>query len=782
MDKADIYSFDIFDTLITRATATPEGVFALMQQRLMSDAGSDPIDSHIRENFFRLRIQAEKLAYREAWKQGREEITLEEIYRMLSRTGCLTDWQRELLMELECQTELEISIGIPANIALVLEKWQQGRRVLLVSDMYLDAETLRGMLEKADARLAELPLIVSSEWGATKSGGGLYRKLLRENGEGALLWRHYGDNVHSDVEVPMRLGICAERVVGKILLPCEQAALAGKEQDSFLQLTLGASANARLLAGVSAEKASPYAYGSSLGGCIAYPYVWWIVSQSVQKGIKRLYFIARDAYLLKAMADDMIERHHLPLETHYLYGSRKTWRVGALSESFWDISLLFHWSSPDKLASLQGIARVLETAAEELLPFLPESYRRCVNVETMEQLRFYTQWEIRQLAKYWDTCSGLRQFLSEQCREKRELAVSYLRQEIDVTDENFAFVELIGSGCTQVALSKLMGELTEAPVHTFFYHLDDWLETDQCKFFCYMPAAMPQSGLMELLYTAPHGHTVGYRCKGHKMIPVLDAENKVLQEYGLSEYQRGVLDFIRLYGEQAAARRELLENGSLSMFYRRYMGCGADAELLEYLGDMPFGASGIEKSLQRYAPKLTEEDLKKIYLMFKGAAVRKVYEGENFELSLQRCTEEDWRLIEKYRDMWDTEEAERERLCYRQRHGMGPAEAFDFPLSMLTGKVVLYGAGKFGKRLKREIEYYQNTLSCQVVQWIDKALDGTEVDNCRIEGIESIGIISYDCLVIAILDRQKAEEAEWELIERGVPKEKIICGVPQVKW
>lgn len=52
MDKADIYSFDIFDTLITRATATPEGVFALMQQRLMSDAGSDPIDSHIRENFF----------------------------------------------------------------------------------------------------------------------------------------------------------------------------------------------------------------------------------------------------------------------------------------------------------------------------------------------------------------------------------------------------------------------------------------------------------------------------------------------------------------------------------------------------------------------------------------------------------------------------------------------------------------------------------------------------------------------------------------------------------
>ena len=32
--KGQLYSFDIYDTLITRKTATPEGIFALMQKQL----------------------------------------------------------------------------------------------------------------------------------------------------------------------------------------------------------------------------------------------------------------------------------------------------------------------------------------------------------------------------------------------------------------------------------------------------------------------------------------------------------------------------------------------------------------------------------------------------------------------------------------------------------------------------------------------------------------------------------------------------------------------------
>ena len=95
-----IYSFDIFDTLITRKTAVPEGIFAIMQSELGREE-FESIPLPVRNNFYRLRIMAEKLARRSFQNDKVEDVMLEQIYDALAMCGELDAAQRKQLMYLE---------------------------------------------------------------------------------------------------------------------------------------------------------------------------------------------------------------------------------------------------------------------------------------------------------------------------------------------------------------------------------------------------------------------------------------------------------------------------------------------------------------------------------------------------------------------------------------------------------------------------------------------------------------------------------------------------------
>ena len=55
----ELYSFDVFDTLITRKTAIPTGIFALMQKELETNEKYETIPLYLRNNFYNIRINSE---------------------------------------------------------------------------------------------------------------------------------------------------------------------------------------------------------------------------------------------------------------------------------------------------------------------------------------------------------------------------------------------------------------------------------------------------------------------------------------------------------------------------------------------------------------------------------------------------------------------------------------------------------------------------------------------------------------------------------------------------
>ena len=56
-------------------------------------------------------------------------------------------------------------------------------------------------------------------------------------------------------------------------------------------------------------------------------YVEWVLKQAQADGVRRLYFLARDGYLMYRMASELCMSRNIPVECRYLYGSRYAWRI-----------------------------------------------------------------------------------------------------------------------------------------------------------------------------------------------------------------------------------------------------------------------------------------------------------------------------------------------------------------------------------------------------------------------------------------------------------------------
>lgn len=316
-----LYSFDVFDTLITRITATPQGIFVIMQQTLCRESDYAELSVFLRTNFARLRQEAE-IAVRKLKKAGVQEITLQQIYERIGSFYVLTPQEQQMLMQLEIDIERACSVPKVEIIAKLLKLQSEGNRVIIISDIYLPESCVRELLVKAEPRLAQVKLYVSSTYGKTKSRGDLYKLVQKAENIPYQDWLHTGDNLRADISVPAGLGISTEQVEEQKRLPFEKFLERQLPDNAYAQILTGC---ARLARKNASDTNHLFNIGCSIGGPLLIPYVEWVLEQCKLRHIDRLYFIARDGYLLQKLADQLIKQRKLPIETCYIYGSRQVW-------------------------------------------------------------------------------------------------------------------------------------------------------------------------------------------------------------------------------------------------------------------------------------------------------------------------------------------------------------------------------------------------------------------------------------------------------------------------
>lgn len=587
-----LYSFDIFDTLITRKVAIPKGIFVLMKDIINQSPQFADLPNDVKTNFFNYRTNSEFYLRQinNQWNDGKD-ISLDMIYNHIQHTYFLTNEQTQAIKELEIQLELDNIIPIKENIEKLKVLLEKGKRVVLISDMYLPEYIIKEMLLKCDPVLCQVKLYLSSTLGFMKTKQALFHYVKEQENVEFREWTHMGDNKFADFFCARKLGIKAVLYPYVKFKEYEKSLLVANSQNSFVQISLGCAKNIRLNKFPNDEKAQ---LGASLAGPILFPYIYWLLDQAQKRGIERLYFIARDGYILKLIADLIIKENNLPIKTKYIYGSRKAWRISALNlddDELYRQFIQFTMYEPKKVNQAFGLTK------EEFLSILP---KKLCNYSTSKP--------DKRLAEYLYENKDVLKFAIEKNKAQKECVINYLKNTIDCTDDKFAFVDLDGSGLTQNCLARLMNNFYDKKIKSFYYAV-----TPACcrslnleKYYYYTLKRGNMGNMLELLTRAPHGQTLKYADKNEDYKPILeqiDVEN--FKAWGFDNYINGMLEYCNLLNQNKYKYIQL-DNQVILDIYINYLFLSIDKNTATLLGSIVHTSYG--KESDEFAPKLSVFD------------------------------------------------------------------------------------------------------------------------------------------------------------------------------
>ncbi|MBQ7496295.1 MAG: hypothetical protein IJU00_00405 [Selenomonas sp.] len=537
--------------------------------------------------------------------------------------------------------------------------------------------------------------------------------------------------------------------------------LRGLEGDFSAQLLAGASRRAV----AENDLAGAASFGALFGGPILMPYVQWLLNRSEAMGFKRLYFIARDGYILKGMADALIERLGLKIETHYIHGSRRAWRMPSYRGIEGELRGLVGWSHTQHIRNAEELAEVLDMPADKLRPYLVPEY--------FDEGHWLSYEGLNACVAALDRSKEFRQLLQRILTEKRKLVVDYLRQEIDTSDDDFAFVELGGGGFTQICLSRLIQDFYQGGVRTFFYKMDRVRRpSPECTFYNFFPSKLKNDLVVEMVCRAPEGQTEGYVREGERVVPVKkQGEREAYLAHGYGEYVQGVKAFTEAYVEAyAKLRGEPSLRASLACM--NALAEQENNEVMEFFGGMPNRVTGREEGAPDFAPSLTKRQVQDMFVRYADGVTGAHYQGTDFEMSLKRSMPKVRAIAEKYmqrggeiRNRWLKMFPMAAEAGFVNTGGLSVR-----PYSMLGKRVVLYGAGKRGQRWYTELSADK---AIEVVQWLDKGYLRLK-DELPVSGdMDSLGQVSFDWLLVDFADPEVLQSVIEELQGHGVALEKI---------
>lgn len=314
-----VVSFDVFDALLVRVQARPAGLFA----QLGAELGAAGVSVPPPDEFVRARQQAE-LAARRTAPGG--EVTLAEIHAVLAAalgwdaTACSRAQQRELELE---QRSLKAVPAMPARVRTARES---ADAVWFLTDMYLPAACIEGVLRREGFFQDGDRLFVSGEHRASKHRGDLFTRVREQAGQPITDWLHVGDNPHADDAVPRAQGIRTELRREAALNRYEEIACGERAEPAWRSLLAGAMRRARL-ANPETDPARRVIWdtGCDIVGPLVFGLVHWCLEEVKSRGARRLYFVARDGQLPQRVAARLAPAWGGDIECRYLHGSRQAW-------------------------------------------------------------------------------------------------------------------------------------------------------------------------------------------------------------------------------------------------------------------------------------------------------------------------------------------------------------------------------------------------------------------------------------------------------------------------
>lgn len=467
--NSDVISFDIYDTLLCRRVK-PKDVFKVVELLY-----KNKYKKHF--DFYGLRILSEIEARNDSKS---EEITLDDIYSVLEKKITVTKEELSFLK----QTEMAIEKNIVYKNKEVEEIYKycisKDKNIIITSDMYLPYELINEIL--TDNKIEFTKLFLSSKENAKKSTGRLYKKIIDILKVKPNKILHIGDNYKADYLKAKSCELNTFRIKKR------------KYSDDFKKNLLH-SYYKKFSNGLEE-------FGYNYLGPLVFGFCKYINSFDKQNII----FMAREGKFIKECYDNIYDNSECT-RTHYLYVSRKSITAAAI----------FDKKIRKEVINIQSVNQ--NENVEEFLNRLSISTTK-ENYNILKNNNIDLNENIYKCKKKIINCCN--QFTIS--NKDYLLFNNYLR---DFSFNSDSIIVDIGwNGTMQDILSLYL----KKNINGVYLGLRKQSKNKEGYLFnCTDNKSIIDSrgmvDLLELIFAANHGTTLGYKSVDNKVVPILDSND-----------------------------------------------------------------------------------------------------------------------------------------------------------------------------------------------------------------------------------------------------------------
>jgi FMN phosphatase YigB (HAD superfamily) len=526
---ASMWTFDVFDTAITRLVHRPDHLHWLVGRHLKATGLVD-----IDPNEWRLvRLAAETQARRD---NGGDEITLNQVYAIIGRRLSVDAAVATRAMTIEREFEHELVRPVAATRARVSQLRAAGRQTSFITDMYLDSRTIAGLLATCGYETKCGDVFVSSEQRGSKARGDLYASFAASRNQRCRDIFHTGDNLKSDVKNARRAGLAAQWFTAAEPNRFE-ALLFERAGRNYVASAIAGAARAARLSFEKGESGPGGLVRVSAGvvGPLLTAFVCWLLLQARRDGVNRLYFLARDGQILSQIAQRVAAWAGLGIECRYLLGSRRAFYLPSLpSDPALAIECALSHSIGKRVSELMT---ELEIDARSSSPILTEhrlNPRELIGTDNLGRLR-----EALSLPSLADV-------LKERRAERAQALRTYLRAEGVFDRPEAAIVDIGWKGSLQCRLERACREHSDVTFRGYYYDLDARPTDLRGDVATFANGEFRNVELIETFCMANHPSVQGFNLNTEGgATPIIEADHdREALEWGVASQQLAVLRFV----------------------------------------------------------------------------------------------------------------------------------------------------------------------------------------------------------------------------------------------
>ena len=208
----ELCTVDVWDTLLRRR-CHPEAIKLAVARHVLMCCHEDLLpEMQDQWTLYHARLDAEQAIAQRSRQAGKDdEYELRDVFTCWIKAACpemVADSVESLVTELrKYELQVEMENTYPDQGILSFLKEHRAERILYLSDFYMSSDLLDTLLAYHGLDTVLSGGVVSCDVGLNKRSGNLFRYIQKREGVSANAHVHVGDNQHSDVEMPIQLGI-----------------------------------------------------------------------------------------------------------------------------------------------------------------------------------------------------------------------------------------------------------------------------------------------------------------------------------------------------------------------------------------------------------------------------------------------------------------------------------------------------------------------------------------------------------------------------------------------